>query len=700
MWIEQRDNYIETPELNQRSEILSQTQSDIENLRSSIVYSEYTIRSWDSLWRVIRRHTNNPDLVREVFRMWINNIAVWDVLHFYWNNWAILLTQSWWIHVIWEVSNIDYNNTISSIDTTYTVQRWDNLLNIISRYPISEEVVLDLNRQNPQISPWNVVEVLSLDRIVVYRNAQKDNIIFESNHEVAPIHDYSDYNLVSQEDGYESQQVEDSFESIQDEIADIEIEDTFLPSTPDINTPQPLYDSQDYRVNIDIYPSEEIVSQIDFFEEFLIWDMEFFFNLFQNHIDNFNRQNYSQHYRERILRDVNNFMNLKNRYQDTILSSNIDDAIANNISNILNSVESKTSELLIMYPLPDSEFENYRNYTYEQFMALDKVERFRIVSHPDVRWYRRIRFPNRELQSRVSLNDILPDFYAWASVLRSREIRAWRAPAVANYYGVYRREWDWFVNLFAWVWNNNNRPVIMSDFIIKPYVDLSLAEVDNMIFDRESPFRGDRDAYQNELIIRNLFDWYLDELIQRLPQNTAINRDFIYSVIAQESMFNPNAVSHTWVRWLSQITTTTYLQNLSSMDDSQILRVWSRSRVDTELYDPGNAFQVMVNHFASIERRLFSDIENHNLRKELMIISYNAWENLVNSIYRSNMSSINSWDDFIRVLRSRFSSWQRLSDWRRVVNSNPRHTLTLAKLNEITNHFNKSRNKYITLAWI
>lgn len=260
-------------------------------------------------------------------------------------------------------------------------------------------------------------------------------------------------------------------------------------------------------------------------------------------------------------------------------------------------------------------------------------------------WYYKIVFPNQELAKKVTINDIIPEKYEYCEIIRDREYKLadW-TKAEKNYFDIVKKDdSNNFKSIF--IWKQYDSIVINNWFLIKPN-NYKINDKINTIYDSNDNDPQVKSVANNEKIIRNLYTDTIKEIVSKIKKPSAIDEKFIFSIIAEESKFNPNAISHTWVRWLWQIREVTLadilirnanwwledkikqwskledilLYNDDLIETSRKLKVshnWWKinySWVDTELYHPEISIKWTINYLLFLES-LFIDIDNLNLEK-------------------------------------------------------------------------------------
>lgn len=305
---------------------------------------------------------------------------------------------------------------------------------------------------------------------------------------------------------------------------------------------------------------------------------------------------------------------------------------------------------------------------YENFLKLSIEERFKLVTVPSTNWYFKINFPNKTLAAKVSINDIVPPEYQHCHIVRDREIKIkWWQKAEKNYFDIAKRNSNnEFESIFEW--KQYDKIIINNWFLIKP-INYQINEDIKTIYNKNDNDPAKQNVANNEIIIRNIYWELINEIISKIKKPTSIDENFVYAIIAEESKFNPNAISHTWVRGLWQIQESTladilirnknwrldeqikswtnlediFLYNDQLIETKRELVVTSHkwninySWVDTELYHPEISIKSTINYLLFLES-LFIDVKNINLRRHLIAASYNMWatwlKNLINDFWK------------------------------------------------------------------
>lgn len=344
-----------------------------------------------------------------------------------------------------------------------------------------------------------------------------------------------------------------------------------------------------------------------------------------------------------------------NNLRDNVIekTKNINDEIDNQIDNVIRSVSSIINKNSKNNENSNKDLEINQNLSYDDFLKLDKDKRFQMITKESNSWYYKIVFPNQELAKKVTINDIIPEKYEYCEIIRDREYKLadW-TKAEKNYFDIVKKDdSNNFKSIF--IWKQYDSIVINNWFLIKPN-NYKINDKINTIYDSNDNDPQVKSVANNEKIIRNLYTDTIKEIVSKIKKPSAIDEKFIFSIIAEESKFNPNAISHTWVRWLWQIREATLadilirnanwwledkikqwskledilLYNDDLIETSRKLKVshnWWKinySWVDTELYHPEISIKWTINYLLFLES-LFIDIDNLNLRRYLITASYN-----------------------------------------------------------------------------
>lgn len=319
---------------------------------------------------------------------------------------------------------------------------------------------------------------------------------------------------------------------------------------------------------------------------------------------------------------------------------------------------------------------------YENFMKLSVQERFNLVTTTSTNWYFKINFPNKILAAKVSINDIIPPEYQHCHVVRDREIRIWWwKKAEKNYFDIAKRNSNnEFESIFEW--KQYDKIVINNWFLIKP-INYQINEDIKTIYDKDDNDPAKQNVANNEIIIRNIYWELIEEITSKIKQPTSIDANFVYAIIAEESKFNPNAISHTWVRGLWQIQESTLadilIRNKNWRLDEEI-KSWTNlediflyndqlietkrefivtshkwninySWVDTELYHPEIAIKWTINYLLFLEG-LFDDVKNINLRRHMIAASYNMWATGLKRLIKEHWKNPNNLNELIWILKN------------------------------------------------
>lgn len=195
------------------------------------------------------------------------------------------------------------------------------------------------------------------------------------------------------------------------------------------------------------------------------------------------------------------------------------------------------------------------------------------------------------------------------------------------------------------------------------------------IFDKDSPLLWDKIAYKHEIEIRKNYWKKINELIKNYCKWFIIDEEFFYWVIARESRFDKNAKSHTWVKWLWQITTDTIktliniheakLKNNPDMSELYITqniiswnkkdKKWFYKINEKEVLKPLNQIKLTISYLMYLED-LFSEIKDKNFKTELIITSYNLGPWKTQEILEKH-KNIKNWEWLKKALEKEASKW-------------------------------------------
>lgn len=318
---------------------------------------------------------------------------------------------------------------------------------------------------------------------------------------------------------------------------------------------------------------------------------------------------------------------------------------------------------------------------YENFLKLSVEERFKLVTIPSNNWYLKINFPNKTLASKVSINDIIPEEYKYCHVVRDREIKIkWWEKVEKNYFDIAQRNSNnQFESIFEW--KQYDKIIINNWFLIKP-TNYEINYDIKTIYNKDDNDVSKQNVANNEIIIRNIYWELINEITSKIKQPTSINSDFVYAIIAEESKFNPNAISYTWVRGLWQIQEATLadilirnknwrldeqIKNWENLEDiflynDQLIETkrelivtnnkWkiNYSWVDTELYHPEISIKSTINYLLFLES-LFDDVKNLTLRRHLIAASYNMWATWLKNLIKDFWKKPKSLRELIWILK-------------------------------------------------
>lgn len=330
------------------------------------------------------------------------------------------------------------------------------------------------------------------------------------------------------------------------------------------------------------------------------------------------------------------------------------------------------------------------------FLELTETERFEKVTREWKWWYFIVDFSKsfdkktaKILEMQLSLSDIVPSKFQYCEVLKDTEIKVWsrwrRKIAHKNYFDIVEvDEWN-IESMFTWSKYKNT--IVKDWYAIKPY-NIDLYDVKETITPRDSLHKSVQDIYKNEVLIRQMYgekiSFYIDNFFKK--NWSIIDEDLFYSLLKQESRFDPNALSHTWTRWLWMVTLSTaewiikynnrllknekflknnpWIEDLLNVDINSVtwdenfysykykdskweLKTWFKW-VDTQFYSPLNSIKLSLSYLMNIESSL-SFIKDPEFRKVSLLARYNAWT-IVTKIVKDN-PSVNTWPELKTELK-------------------------------------------------
>lgn len=201
------------------------------------------------------------------------------------------------------------------------------------------------------------------------------------------------------------------------------------------------------------------------------------------------------------------------------------------------------------------------------------------------------------------------------------------------------------------------------------------------IFDWNSPLKQDKINFENEKKIRDAYWDIIKNYIDIYCKWSVIDEGLFYWIMARESKFDPKAISHTWVKWLSQLTKDTIktVANINEIRRSKNketsdfyivddIITWKTKNKDW-FYDinmskallPINQIKLAISFLLYLDK-LFSDIPNIELKKTLIITAYNLWASKTKEIYNT-YSWVKNWEWLEKALKRARINWE-ISHWK------------------------------------
>lgn len=340
----------------------------------------------------------------------------------------------------------------------------------------------------------------------------------------------------------------------------------------------------------------------------------------------------------------------------------------------------------------DKEIENN---DISDFMNLSISQRFEKITTATKDWYFIIDFNKnfdkktaKILERKVSINDIIPSQYNSCEVIVDTEAKVWRKwkkkIAHKNYFDVVsRNELNEFDSKLSW--RKYNSTIIKDWYAIKPFIK-DFKDFDNTLVNKDTKHPALKVALENEIFIRNMYwkqiSWYIEKYFK--SKWSVIDENFFYSLLKQESHFDPNALSHTWTRWLWMITLDTTLWiirenkrllknenfmkanpwiedlliiNMDSITGNEKFEKYNHSKwwfhwVDTQFYNPEKSIKLSLSFLMNIEKSL-SFIKDPELKKDAILATYNGWT-IIRSILKDD-PNIDSWSKLKSKLKFELS---------------------------------------------
>lgn len=353
---------------------------------------------------------------------------------------------------------------------------------------------------------------------------------------------------------------------------------------------------------------------------------------------------------------ISNKINLKN--EDKKIKKEINNIVQNVIpkpkktqpqeeSNILAKIDNHFNQK----NNPHQKTENLdKNISYNDFSNLSLENKIKLVSNKNDNWYIELHFPNNDISKNIKISDIIPAWYDYVEIINPKHNKS------QNYYNVYKIvNWE-LKSALNWEWYSDLEK-LKNWLLIRP-AKFDEKYSSKLIFKEDWNSLEEKIASQNEKIIRWLIWEQISETVKHLKKWSAINEKFIYSIIAQESKFDPNAKSSMNALWLWQINSITTawvieksadlksnIDNLSQNAPDYLFTVWKDNipnwdnlnisynkdwapRVKwlkEQSFDPITNLKLTINHLLALDDK-FSDIKNLDTRRWIIAAAYNWGE--------------------------------------------------------------------------
>lgn len=328
-----------------------------------------------------------------------------------------------------------------------------------------------------------------------------------------------------------------------------------------------------------------------------------------------------------------------------------------------------------------------KNISLEDFFKLDKNKRFEIITKKQDNWYYEISFPNKEIEKITKIDDIIPNEFKYCEVIKNKEFleNNWKK-AKLNYFDIVSRinPQDNFSSIFSWeeYW----KTTILNWYLIKPIKNINLKTNSNQIFDYLHIAKTwDYKDNINEENIRSIYWDYIKNLCSFIPIWSVIDEKLVYSIIAKESKFNPNAISPTQARWLWQLTIQA-INEILKLNESKVQKDWNPwdllitkeilfkisknikidnnwniSWLETELYYPKNNIKFIINYLIILEEIFSKYSLPRELKRDIIVASYNTWPNTIKELlenkYFSKINENSYVKDIKKTYKKQSKSW-------------------------------------------
>ena len=315
-----------------------------------------------------------------------------------------------------------------------------------------------------------------------------------------------------------------------------------------------------------------------------------------------------------------------------------------------------------------------------KFFSLPVEKRFELLVKPVwdgwflIDFYKN--FSHKEwkiLEKYVKLEDIIPKWLDYCLVLRPKEIRIrknWKLKIVhKNYFDIARRTWDKFKSMFSG--DEYKRLVILNHSAIKP-LNKEFKIFSDIVTEKNFNVQKVREMYLNEQVIRNFYWETIKNYINNYfkPMGSVVDEKFFYSIMKQESKFNPNAISYTWTRWLMQVTLNTALKivdyNKKLLENPEF--VWKYPWIEnmlitnldsftwgekfkkcekwfkwlyTQFYNPLVSIKLSLSYLLYLEKLINKLwIKDKKFKKQLLLVTYNAGTSILKYVKKYNIKNI------------------------------------------------------------
>lgn len=335
--------------------------------------------------------------------------------------------------------------------------------------------------------------------------------------------------------------------------------------------------------------------------------------------------------------------------------------------------------------------EQINNINYEDFMELEENYRFSIVTQELWRGYLKVKFPNKEIEAKATINDIIPSQIQNLELMMHEEVVQWTKVIEDSYFNIIQR---WKDQKFESIFQGEKyekQIIVLSGSVIKLWKKNEMLSLDyqwHMITPPEY-----KEVYHNEKIIRSLYWELIKNLVYQKDENTWeisqelivpwLNEELVYSMIYEESKFDPNAISHSNTRGLMMIILPTLWfmlnQNNDILTQNDIVPIhdkpfkytynknqdiYEHSHSYTRPYHPETSIRAWVAYLRYLAS-FYKVKRSEDFSTSIIIASYNAWPWV---ILKALQTKIRNYEGTLQIPQN----WEQLKSALQIISRNER----------------------------